>query len=45
MENPKYAIRAIAPGQQSSMLEHVVIGGVAFFLDHENELVVPMDPS
>lgn len=27
------------------MLEAVVLGGVAFYLDHENQMVIPMEPA
>ena len=43
-KHPKRAIRPIKPGQANRHLEPVVIAGVAFYLDHENQLVIPIEP-
>jgi len=44
-KDPRSKIRPAAPGLHSTTLEPVVIGGVAFYLDHENQMVIPMDPT
>lgn len=43
-KDPRYLIRPKDPGQRLPMLEPVVVAGVAFYLDHENQLAVPMKP-
>ena len=42
--HPKRPIHTVMPGG-APHLEPVVIAGVAFYLDHENELVVPIEPA
>ena len=44
-KDPRYLIRPKEPGQSHAMLEPVVVAGVAFYLDHENKLAVPMKPT
>lgn len=44
-KDPRSKVRPVAPGAQRPMLEPIVIGGVAFYLDHENLLVIPMEPT
>ena len=46
-KHPKRKIHAIEPEEaaKNPNLEPVVIAGVAFFLDHENQLVIPVEPS
>ena len=36
MKDPRSLIRPVVAGKQGPNLESVVIGGVAFYLDHEN---------
>ena len=44
-KHPKRPIYAVNPGDHQNMdLEPVIIAGVAFFLDHVNEMVIPMEP-
>lgn len=43
--HPKRPIYPVRPDQASPHLEPVVIAGVAFYLDHENQMVIPVDPS
>lgn len=44
-KNEKRLIQAVKPGSDASRgLEPVVIAGVAFYLDHENQLVIPVAP-
>ena len=43
-KRPNFPIRPLAPGPMTSHLEPVVLGGVAFFLDHINQMVIPVKP-
>ena len=42
--HPKRPIHTVMPGQGGPNLEPVVIAGVAFYLDHENQMVIPIEP-
>ena len=44
-KHPKRPIHTIMPGQGGPNLEPVVVAGVAFYLDHENQMVIPMEPA
>ena len=44
-KHPKRPIHTVMPGQGGPNLEPVVVAGVAFYLDHENQMVIPMEPA
>ena len=44
-KHPKRPIHTVMPGQGGPNLEPIVLAGVAFYLDHENQMVIPIEPA
>ena len=45
MAKKRRSLRSVSPGKSiPNRHEHIVLGGVAFYLDHEHKLAVPMNP-
>ena len=44
-KDPRFMIKPMEPGLRGPNFEPVVLGGVAFYLDHVNKMAVPMKPT